>query len=94
MITRGISLFNASRGGVSYQFLFSDEKDGRLTDERKKEFMAVKRRVLELGGFTGEYFISHTREIQEMADTAIDLEEFVAAPVHLAPAEPFQEALV
>ncbi|MBA4372274.1 MAG: hypothetical protein C0402_05380 [Thermodesulfovibrio sp.] len=93
-ITRGISLFNASRGGVNYQLLFSDEKDGRLTEEKKKEFMAVKRRVLELGGFLGEYFISHTKEIQEMADAVIDLEELVAEPSQRAAAESSQGVLV
>lgn len=76
-ITRGISLFNASRGGKRYHALFSDEKDGRLTEKKRKEFMAVKRKVLELGGFDCEYFISHTKEIQEMADAIIDLDEFV-----------------
>lgn len=72
-VTRSISLYNAFRGGKQYHTLFSDEKDGRLTEAKRKEFMAVKRRVLELGGFACEYFISHTREIQEMADSVIDL---------------------
>jgi exonuclease SbcC len=78
-ISRGISLFNASRGGKHYQTLFSDEKDGRLTERKRKEFMAVKRKVLELGGFDAEYFISHTKEIQEMADSVIDLNDFLTA---------------
>lgn len=77
-ITRGISLFNASRGGKRYHALFSDEKDGRLTEKKRKEYMAVKRKVLGLGGFDVEYFISHSRDIQEMADAVIDLNEFVA----------------
>ena len=74
-VTRGICLFNASRSGKKYHMLFSDEKDGRLTEQRRREFMAVKRKVLELGGFDGEYFISHTKEIQEMADSSINLNE-------------------
>ena len=74
-VTRGICLFNAARSGKKYHMLFSDEKDGRLTEQRRREFMAVKRRVLELGGFDGEYFISHTKEIQEMADSSINLNE-------------------
>lgn len=41
--------------------------------------MAVKRKVLELGGFDAEYFISHTKEIQEMSDSVINLNDFVTA---------------
>ena len=41
--------------------------------------MAVKRKVMELGGFGCEYFISHTKEVQEMADALIDLDAFVAS---------------
>jgi exonuclease SbcC len=77
-VTRGISLFNASRKGGKYQSLFSDEKDGRLTEKRRKEFMAVKRKVLEIGGFFCEYFISHTKEIQDMADDVLNLDDFAS----------------
>lgn len=72
-ITHGISLFNASRSGKHYHCLFSDEKDGKLTEERRKAFLSVKRKVLELGGFDNEIFVSHTVAIQELADEKIVL---------------------
>ncbi len=94
-ITRGISLFNAERGGRRYHALFTDEKDGRLTDRRRTEFMAVKRRVLELGGFECEFFISHSREVQEMADAVIDLNSLALDhPETREPEEELQETLL
>jgi len=35
---------------------------------------ARPQRVLEIGGYQKEYFISHTPEVQELADAKIDLE--------------------
>ena len=40
--------------------------------------MAVKRKVLEIGGFFCEYFISHTKEIQDMADDVLNLDDFAS----------------
>jgi hypothetical protein len=37
-------------------------------------FMAMKRRVLELGGYAREFFVSQTPELTAMADAVIDLE--------------------
>ncbi len=91
-ITRGISLFNASREGKRYETLFSDEKDGRLTEANRKKFMAVKRKVMELGDFACEFFISHTTEIQEMADAIIDLNALVVeGEANASPAETSEE---
>jgi exonuclease SbcC len=45
-------------------------------------FMAMKRRVLELGGYSREFFVSQTPELTSMADAVIDLDawEGVAVP--------------
>jgi len=72
-VTRAISLYNACRSGRGYRALFTDEKDGALDFRRKKEFMAMKRRVLKIGGYDVEFFISQSPEIQEAADHRIDL---------------------
>jgi exonuclease SbcC len=60
--------------------LFSDEADGPLDPERKRMFMAMKREVLRIGGYTQEFFVSQTPEFAAMADVIIDLEAFRIAP--------------
>lgn len=72
-ITRAISLYNARRSGRRYQALFTDEKDGALDFKRKKEFIAMKKRVLDLGGYEMEFFISHSPDVQDIADSRIQL---------------------
>lgn len=74
-LTRAIALYLAQSSGQRYATLFSDEADGPLDPERKKMFMQMKRRVLELGGYEREYFISQTPELQSMADCIIDFEK-------------------
>jgi exonuclease SbcC len=72
-ITRGICLFNIHRSDRVFATLFSDEKDGALDPQRKLEFLAVKRRALELGTHDQEFFISHTPDLVEQADARIVL---------------------
>ena len=70
-VTRAISLYNGQRSGRRYQALFTDEKDGALDFRRKKEFIAMKKRVLELGGYDVEFFISQSPDVQDAADSKI-----------------------
>jgi DNA repair protein SbcC/Rad50 len=72
-LTRAIALFNTQTSGRKYGTLFSDESDGALDPERKQMFMAMKRRVLEIGEYEQEFFISHTPELWDMADKIIDV---------------------
>ncbi len=72
-LTRAIALFKAGQSGRPYQALFSDEADGALDIERKQHFMRMKRRVLDIGRYDVEFFISHTAELRDMADHVIDL---------------------
>jgi len=74
-VTRAICLYNAGKSGRKFQTLFTDEKDGALDFRRKKEFMAMKRKALEIGGFDMEFFISQSPEIQELADYTINMSE-------------------
>lgn len=71
-ITRAISLHKTLATGQAYECYFSDESDGALDGDRKEMFMRMKRRVLELGGADTEYYITHTPELWEMADSVID----------------------
>lgn len=74
-LTRAIALYQAQQSGHTYATLFSDEADGALDHERKQQFLRMKRRVLELGGYSREVFISHTPELWGLADHVIDLGE-------------------
>ena len=73
-LVRAVALYLAQNTGRRYDTLFSDETDGPLDPERKRMFMAMKRRVLELGGYAREFFVSQTPELTAMADAVIDLE--------------------
>lgn len=72
-LTRAIALYVGQSSGVSYQTLFTDEADGPLDPERKRQFMEMKRSVLNRGGYEREYFISQTPELWELADHKIDV---------------------
>lgn len=72
-LTRAIALYQAQAIGRSYQALFSDESDGALDAERKGHYVKMKRRVLEIGGYDVEFFISHTPDLWDLADEVIDV---------------------
>lgn len=72
-ITRAIALYNAQQSAAEFGTLFTDEKDGALDSERKTEFLDIKRRAMEVGAHTREFFISQTPELVEMADARIVL---------------------
>lgn len=75
-LTRAIALYQKQMHGRHYECLFADESDGALDPERKAQFMRMKRKVMELGGYRQEIFISHTPELWEMADAVIDMGKF------------------
>ncbi|MEQ5844313.1 SMC family ATPase (plasmid) [Paraburkholderia acidicola] len=72
-LTRGIALYLANHVGQPYRTLFSDEADGPLDPERKRQFMRMKREVLKQGGYEREFFISQTPELVAEADAVIDV---------------------
>ncbi len=72
-ITRAICLYRANASGITYECLFSDEKDGALDSEKKKEFFDMKQRVLELGGYKNEFCITQTDSLLARADAVIEL---------------------
>lgn len=74
-VTRAIALYQAQLSGRQYHTLFADESDGALDPERKQMFLAMKRKVLELGGYKQEFFVSHARDLWESADAVIDMKE-------------------
>ncbi|MBB3121703.1 DNA repair protein [Pseudoduganella violacea] len=76
-LTRAMALYLNSTATRRPQTLFSDEADGAFDEQHKRQFMAMKREVLRIGGYAQEYFISHTPELAAMADAVIDLDQFV-----------------
>lgn len=82
-LIRAIALYLAQNTGRRYATLFSDEADGPLDPERKRMFMAMKREVLRLGGYSREFFVSQTPELTAMADVVIDLDAQMVS-VHAA----------
>jgi len=54
--------------------IFSDEKDGALDQKRKREFLAIKRRALELGNHSQEFFITQTPDLVDSVNARIVFE--------------------
>jgi len=75
-LTRAMALYLAEASSRRSSTLFSDEADGAFDAQHKRQFMAMKREVLRIGGYRQEYFISHTPELSEMADAVIDLDQY------------------
>ena len=73
-LTRGAAIYLAQQSQRCYGRLFCDGAYGALDAERKRMFIAMKRKVLELGGYEREFFVSQTPEPTAMADAAIDLD--------------------
>ncbi|PPC88016.1 MAG: hypothetical protein CTY39_01405 [Hyphomicrobium sp.] len=72
-LTRAIALYVGQSNAVQFHTLFSDESDGPLDPDRKRQFMKMKRSVLERGGYEREYFISQTEELWSLADHIINV---------------------
>jgi exonuclease SbcC len=72
-LTKAICIYNKDASGKNFKTLYTDEKDGALDSEKKKEFFQMKRRVLELGGYEREFAITQSEELKAMADTLIKL---------------------
>mgnify|MGYP003548042597 FL=1 len=79
-LPRAVALYLAQNTGRRFDTLFSDEADGPLDPEHKRMFMAMKREVLQLGGYRQEFFITQTPHLATMADAIIDLDAMQAEP--------------
>jgi hypothetical protein len=77
-LVRGIVLYTERTDGQPYKTLFTDETDGPLDPEKKRQFMRMKREVFRLSGIDREFFISHTPELVAEADAVIDAEAMAA----------------
>ena len=75
-VVRAIAIYLAKQSGYHFDTCFSDETDGPLDHERKRQFVEMKRKSLELSGHKQEFFISHSSEICELADAVINFDDF------------------
>ena len=82
-LTRAMALYLAEASPCRSGTLFSDEADGAFDAQHKRQFMAMKREVLRIGGYRQEYFISHTPELSEMADAVIDLDRYAVGEMNV-----------
>lgn len=74
-LVRGITLYMSNLGDLIGGVLFSDETDGPLDESRKRQFMAMKRACLRVGGYEREYVITQTPELWDMCDACIDVSQ-------------------
>ncbi|PNE59669.1 hypothetical protein A8H39_00525 [Paraburkholderia fungorum] len=72
-LMRAVALYLAGAARFRSDTLFSDETDGLLDEEKKRQLILLKRRVHELGKYSREYFVTQTKEIQGLADYVINV---------------------
>lgn len=72
-LMRAVALYLAGAARFHSDTLFSDETDGLLDEEKKRQLILLKRRVHELGKYSREYFVTQTKEIQGLADYVINV---------------------
>ena len=75
-LCRGMALYRRQTSNNNSTTLFSDETDGALDPDHKRQFMKMKSLVMKLSGCEREFFISHTPDCIDMADGVIDLSEY------------------
>lgn len=78
-LIRAIALYARFSNPHQTKTLYSDETDGPLDETNKRNFVALKRYVMETGGYDREFYISHTPELIRAADKVIDLPSLAAA---------------
>lgn len=72
-LVRAMALYMSQSTGSDFKTLFSDEADGPLDPERKRQYMAMKRSVLDRGGYEREFIITQTPELLLLCDEVIDV---------------------
>ena len=72
-----VAVYMSQQSGQDYECRMSDESDGALDDEKKHQYMLMKREVLKMAGLEREFFISHSTATWELADAVIDLGQYV-----------------
>ncbi len=77
-LTDAIAIYQRRASGIEFECLFADESEDGLTEDRKKQFYAMDRRGLELGGYSRKFTVSHNPHAWSLADYVIDMESMRA----------------
>ncbi|WP_321935587.1 hypothetical protein [Paraburkholderia sp. J8-2] len=72
-LMRAVSLHLARCNRLHSDTHFSDETDGLLDETKKRQFVQLKRRSMEIGGYAREYFVTQSKEVQGLADYVINV---------------------
>jgi DNA repair exonuclease SbcCD ATPase subunit len=79
-ISLGINIYNAERSPIRWETLWLDETAGGLDAENARAYINMLRKARELGRFHQILFVSHSLEVQSMADACL---YFSNGEVHL-----------
>jgi len=66
-----LMLYMKERSSRNFQTVFADELDGALYAESRREFVAVNREAMKIGGIDTFFLITHSEEVSEQADHVI-----------------------
>ncbi|HEX2879500.1 MAG TPA: SMC family ATPase [Polyangiaceae bacterium] len=80
-LSMAFSVFNCRRHGVSRPTLIRDETGAALSEENGRRYINMLRRGAQIIGADKVLFVSHSRELVEMADSRIEL---TPTGVHIA----------
>ncbi|TBR75403.1 MAG: DNA repair ATPase [Burkholderiaceae bacterium] len=72
-LVRAMALYIAQSSNQHHSTLFCDEADGPLDETRKRQFMSMKRSVLDRGGYKREYLVTQTPQLWDLCDARIDV---------------------
>jgi len=70
-ISAALATFNNERAAVRYDTAYADEDDGALDPEHRQVYVAMRREILRVGGFSRQFFISHDPAVWLQADARI-----------------------
>lgn len=71
-LSKGMTLVSKRKSGRNFESLYSDENDGALDSDKALDFMKMKRAMMDIGGFSEHFFVSHNPDVVGMADHVID----------------------
>ena len=73
-LSLAIAIYNARRSAIPMADLFRDECAGALDGDNARQYVAMLRKALDLGGFHRVYYVSHVPDLWELADARLHVE--------------------
>jgi exonuclease SbcC len=72
-LSKAVAIYLSRSTDRPYRTIFTDEADGALDVDHRRSWIRMKRAMLNTGGFSQEFFISHSPEVIEEADQVLDV---------------------